>query len=37
MREGWTYKKFGRVLSNIDGLPNRRTKRGTEYLVKQID
>ena len=30
-------QKFGRVLSNIDGLPNRRTKRGTEYLVKQID
>ncbi len=29
-------QKFGRVLSNIDGLPNRRTKRGTEYLVKQI-
>ena len=26
--------KFGRVLSNIDGLISRRTKRGTEYLVK---
>ena len=35
--KGGNIQKFGRVLSNIDTLTNRRTKRGTEYLVKQID
>ena len=30
-------QKFGRVLSNIEGLQNRRTKRGTEYLVQSLE
>ena len=35
--KGGNLQKFGRVLSNVDGLLNRHTKRGTEYLVKAID
>ena len=35
--KGGNLQKFGRVLSNIDGLVSRRTKRGTEYLVKVLD
>ena len=29
-------QKFGRILTSIEGLPNRRSKRGTEYLVKPL-
>ena len=35
--KGGNIQKFGRVLSNIDTLANRRTKRGTEYLVKALE
>lgn len=32
--KGGNLIRFGRVLSNIEGLMSRRSKRGTEYLVK---
>ena len=35
--KGGNIQKFGRLLSNIDTLTNRRTKRGTEYLVKALE
>ena len=34
--KGGNLMKFGRVLSNIDGLATRRGRRGTEYLVKLL-
>ena len=34
--KGGNIQRFGRVLSNIEGLKSRRTNRGTEYLVKPL-
>ena len=34
--KGGNIQRFGRVLSNIEGLVSRHTNRGTEYLVKQL-